>query len=386
MIETWQEAVARFPRRAGGAILWFALAVPGSLIRFLVTLPDRLILGSMELWADVITGTTWQGRLLGLLLLISLATLPGWAGRPMLSLMITTLWFAYVGQTWNILTGFTGLVSLGHSLFIGLGAYLGAGLLTSAGPSAWTAVGLGLGLGILAAAVTGAGIGLLSVQRGLSGVHFALLTLVCAELGRLAFRHVTGFGGDTGLVVAVPRTMVNPVVFYYLILVATLLMLVLSQRLRRSRFGHCCLAVREDAEAAEATGVDVGRTRLAAITLSAALAAPAGLFQAFTAGPLLPDQVFSLTRSLEILLGPMIGGLGTLFGPVFGALIVTPLAETLNGHGPAGLKPFCAGLALVLLVTFRPTGLWPWLARRLRLVPAVAPADASGQHPATSVP
>src|SRR5208283_1584067 len=121
-----------------------------------------------------------------------------------------------------------------------------------------------------------------------------------------------------------------PSMFYYVILVATALAFVFCDRLRHSRIGYFWLAIREDEEAARASGIDTFRCKMIAVMISAAMTSFAGVFYAFFYNNLFPEQVFNISRSIEMILGPIIGGVGTLFGPILGAFILTGLAETLN--------------------------------------------------------
>jgi branched-chain amino acid transport system permease protein len=352
-------------------------------VRLIETLPERLAQGSMEMLADVIAGTTWRGRLLGLAVLGGLATLPDWAGPRLMAVMIAALWLAYASQAWNIVSGFAGQLSLGHALFVGLGAYLGAGLCLHAGIGPW----LGLWLVIPAVALAGTAVGALALRTGWPDVSFALLTLAAAEACRLGADHLDRLGGAAGLVLpppvpgaSLPDLRDHPVLAYYLILALTLGALVLTRLLLRSGLGYRWLAARENPTAAAAAGVNLFRTRLSAMTVSAALTAPAGVFLAFTAGTLLPDQLFSATSSMAMVLGAVIGGLGTFIGPLLGALMLAPVNEALAwlghraGHPLPGLTAFCYGLLLVLMLLLRPGGLWPWLAHHGRLVPPALPA------------
>ena len=319
-------------------------------------------------------GLTGRGRAAGLGLGAVLLLAPAWANGYVLSVLTTALWFAYAGQAWNIMMGFAGQLSLGHALYVGLGAYVSAGLFVQAGIGPW----LGLWLAVLVAALAGAGIGALGFRFRVRGVYFALLTIAFAEFCRIGFDHFSALGGSAGLFLPVtPQAAANlfalrgpPALFYYVILALTLAALAISRLLLSSRLGYGWLAVRENPEAAEAAGINVFRAKLSAITISAALTAPAGVFQAFFYNNLFPEQVFSMQRSIEIVIGAIVGGVGTLFGPVLGAFVLTPAGELLNwaigrlGHDIPGLKSFCYGLVLVAIVLFLPDGIWPWLARR----------------------
>jgi branched-chain amino acid transport system permease protein len=159
--------------------------------------------------------------------------------------------------------------------------------------------------------------------------------------------------------------------FYYVILATTALVFVLCHFLVHSRIGYFWLAIREDEEAARAVGIDTFRYKMYAVMVSAAVTSFAGVFYAFFYNNLFPEQVFSISRSIEIILGPIIGGIGTLFGPILGAFVLTGLAEALNavmgifGFELPGAKQVFYGVCLLLVVVALPDGVWPPLARRL---------------------
>lgn len=300
------------------------------------------------------------------------------ADRYVLSVLTTVLWFAYVGQAWNVMMGFSGLLSLGHALYVGLGAYVSAALFVHFGIGPWA----GMWVAMLAATAVGCFIGFLGFRFGVRGVHFALLTIAFAEVARIGFDHLQWFGGSGGFFIPVAGDAGNdvlnlrgsPELFYYVILALVLAALALSRVLLHSRLGYQWLAVREEPEAAEAVGVDLFRARIAAVAVSSALTALGGVFQAFYFNNLFPEQVFSMGRSIEIILPAIVGGIGTLIGPILGAFILTPLGELLTflieatGFDLPGLKQLFYGVALVVIVVYRPDGVWPWLADRLGLV------------------
>ncbi len=322
-------------------------------------------------------GMTARGLLLLVLVGLLLVAAPLVADRYLVSVLTTVLWFAYVGQAWNVMMGFSGLLSLGHALYVGLGAYTGAALFVHFGIGPWA----GLLLAMLVAVAAGCFIGFLGFRFGVKGVHFALLTIAFAEVARVGFDHIQWLGGSGGFFLPVEAGVSDPLnlrgsptLFYYVILALVLGALLLSRLLLHSRLGYQWLAVREDPEAAEAVGVDLFRARMTAVAVSSALTALGGVFQAFYFNNLFPEQVFSMGRSIEIILPAIVGGIGTLIGPILGAFILTPLGEGLTfliaaaGFDLPGLKQLFYGVALVAIVVFRPDGVWPWLARRLRLV------------------
>jgi len=141
--------------------------------------------------------------------------------------------------------------------------------------------------------------------------------------------------------------------------------------LLRSRAGYYWQAIRENEEAARALGIDTFRWKMIAVVLSAAMTAVAGVFFAFYYNNLFPEQIFNIGRSIEIILGPVIGGIGTLFGPILGAAVLSLLADGMTelvaalGWEIPGIKQVCYGLVLLIVVMFVPNGIWPALARKL---------------------
>lgn len=370
---------------------WLRMLVTGSVrglsgvLWWLETLPERFAHGVMDLVTEVAATTTWRGRMVGLAMLVGLVTLPAWAEPRLVTVMIAALVLACASQAWNLVSGFAGLLSLGHALFVGLGAYLGAGLYLQHGIGPWPGLGLVMG----GVALVGTALGAVALRTGRPELTFAVLTLAGAEACRLGVRHLDNLGGTAGLVLPpVPSSALlpdlhnHPAAAYDLILFLTLATLVLIRALLRSGLGYRWRAVRENPAAAAAVGVNLFRTRLSAMAISAALTAPAGVFLAFFSGAVVADPLFSATRSMEIVLCAVAGGLGTVLGPVVGALALTPVDEGLAwltqrfNHPMPGLTPFCYGLLLVGMVLFRPAGLWPWLAQRFRLVPEARPVSA----------
>lgn len=307
----------------------------------------------------------------------ALVTLPAFAGSYLLSVATLILFFAYAGQAWNVMMGFAGQLSLGHSLYVGLGAYAAAGLYFHYGIGPWAGVWLALALCVAAGLV----IGFLAFRFGISGVYFALLTIAFAEFTRIGFDHIQWLGGPGGLFIKVeqrvawdlPNLRGTPAMFYYVILGLNAAALALCAWLLRSRAGYYWQAIREDEEAARALGIDTFRWKMLAIGVSSAMTALAGVFFAFYYNNLFPEQIFHISRSIEIILGPIIGGLGTLFGPILGAAVLTILADGITelmawlGIEVPGIKQVFYGLCLLVVVIFRPHGIWPAIARRLGL-------------------
>ncbi len=312
---------------------------------------------------------------LGLLIALLLA-LPLVASSYVISVMVLVLFAAYLGQAWNIMMGYVGLLSIGHALYVGLGAYTAAALFVHYGLPPW----IGMVAGMAVASLAGTVIGALSFRFGLTGVYFALLTIAFAEFTRILFDHFGWVGASSGLFLPVKNLaradLVDlrgpPAMFYYLMLALVAAALALSRALIRSRIGFYWQAIREDQDAAEALGIDAFRYKLAAVALSAAMTAIAGAIEAFYYNNLYPSSVFAIGNSVELMSAPIVGGLGTLCGPLIGALLLTVLGETMTtltaGLHIDGLKQWTYGAVLLAIVVLQPGGIWPWLAERLKLV------------------
>jgi branched-chain amino acid transport system permease protein len=327
--------------------------------------------------ARLLEGVPRRGLWLLVALLALLAVFPLFASGYLLAVGFLILYFAFVGQAWNVMMGFAGQLSLGHSLYVGLGAYAAASLYVHFGLSPW----VGLGASIALCALAGAVIGFLAFRFGVAGVYFAILTIAFAEFARIGFDHFPWVRGSSGLFLPVANYTENdlwnlrgsPRMFYYLMLGLTAGAFVLCHALLRSRMGYYWQAIRESPEAAEALGVNVFRYRMYAVVISAAMTSLAGVMFAFYYNNLFPEQIFHISRSIELILGPIIGGIGTLVGPIVGALLLTGLAEGLRelmlqlGIEVPGVKQVFYGLCLLLVVMFLPDGVWPPLARALGL-------------------
>ena len=306
-------------------------------------------------------------------LLAVLLIAPWLANDYLLTVLIVILYLSYTGQAWNIMMGFAGQLSLGNAIYAGLGAYVTAALFTRYGIAPW----LGLLVAIPVAAACGAVIGFLAFRFGVAGVYFAILTIAFAEFARIGFDHLAIVNASAGLFLPVAqythndlwRLRGNPTMFYYVMLAATALAFVLSRLLLRSRIGYFWLAIREDEQAARAAGIDTFRYKMYAVMISAAVTSFGGVFYAFFYNNLFPEQVFNISRSIEMILGPIIGGIGTLFGPILGAFVLTGLAESVTsalaafGVDLPGAKQVFYGICLLAVVVALPEGIWPWLAR-----------------------
>jgi branched-chain amino acid transport system permease protein len=331
---------------------------------------------------------TTRGKVLLAVFIVALLALPTVASSYVLSVAIICLYMAYLGQSWNLMLGYAGLLSLGHALFIGLAGYASGYLFAQHGVPPVIGVFVGVGIAI----AMGALIGYLGFRFAIGGVYFALLTIAFSEFIRIVFDHAKFLGGTEGLFLPVSQEsrrgvdLINlrgwPEMYYYVMLGLTLAAFALCRWLITGRIGYYWRAIRDNPDAAEALGVGVFRYRMVAVLISTGMAGVAGVFYAFYYNNMFPEQVFSIDRSIEITLAPIVGGVGTLFGPILGSFILTPLGEGLTAlvewlqsSGAIGkdvkvdgAKLLFWGFAVAAIVLWRPQGLWPSICKRLRLL------------------
>ena len=277
-----------------------------------------------------------------------------------LNFLVVTLLIALAGQGWNILGGYGGQYSFGHAAFFGTGAYVTAILQVRYGVNAWP----GFAAGIAAGALVGAVIGALTFRAGLRGSYFALVTLAFAEVLRIiaSVAPITGAGVGTLIKLDLHASAFqfeSRAVFYWVILALLAVSLVIARVIELTRFGAWLIAVRENEDAARALGVDAFKVKLGAMIISAAVTAAAGCFYAQYFLFIDSGIAYGTRMSIEALLTPIIGGAGTVFGPLVGALVVKALGEaatTIAGDAP-GLNLIVYGCVLVLVIAFAPRGL-----------------------------
>jgi branched-chain amino acid transport system permease protein len=272
-----------------------------------------------------------------------------------LNFLVFTLILAIAAQGWNLLGGYGGQYSFGHAAFFGMGAYVSAILQQRFGVNAYPAVAFG----IAAAALLGYAIGAMVFRAGLRGSYFALVTLAFAEVLRILANASEITGGAAGLLInlnlgAGNLQFANRSSFLILGAVLLALAMLITLALEKSRIGAQLVAVRENEAAAAALGVDILAVKLRAISLSAALTGAAGALYAQYFLYIDSNIAFGTWISVEALLAPIIGGAGTVFGPLIGALILQGLSEgtkMLIGRIP-GVDLIIFGVLLILVVRF----------------------------------
>ena len=299
-----------------------------------------------------------------------------------LNFTMAALFACLMAQSWNVLGGYGGQLSFGHALFFGTGAYVQAIAQLQYGINPWLALPVAMG----AAALSGLLVGALSFRYGLRGSYFALVTLAFAEVFRIVSLSVPFTGAGVGLMVPLRTGVANLQFadrrgFVWLALALVTLGLLATIWLRHSRFGAWLQAVRDNEDAARAIGVDPFRAKLGAIALSGALMGAAGAMYLQVYQYIDPTIAYGPHTSIEALVAAIVGGLGTLWGPVLGALVLHLLSEfTRNLFGALpGISLVIYGVVLIGIVMFAPRGILG-MGRSLRGLwsrPAAAPAPAT---------
>lgn len=311
---------------------------------------------------------TRRETITGLLLLIALAILPLVASNLVLNFVMTALIVALAAQGWNLLAGFGGQFSFGQAAFFGLGAYTDAVLQTRYGVNAW----LACAGAVIAAGAFGWGLGAVVFRAGLRGSYFALITLAIAELLRICANAAPVTGGAAGLLLRLDPQAANfqfasRAVFVWIALAAVAFVVAFTAWVMRGRFGAYLIAVRENEEAAQATGVDTLSIKCRAIALSGGITGVAGCLYAQYFLYIDAPIAFGPRMSIEALLAAIVGGVGTVLGPVVGALALHGLGEAtrlLAGERFVGLDLVLFGLILVGVIAFAPAGIVGGLRRR----------------------
>lgn len=296
-----------------------------------------------------------------------LLALPWLTDNPfLLHLAITVLMWTLLGLSWNLLGGYAGQVSFGHAAFFGVGAYTTMILYLKLGLAPWYGIALGGAL----AALFSLPIGYLCFR--LRGPYFALATLAVAEITRLvALNWETLTNGPVGLLIttlpevsflgrAIDWERKEP--FFYLIALLAVGGMLATHYLMRGRLGAYLVAIREDEDAAESVGIDTTRAKSVTLAASAFFTGLAGGFYGMYFRYVDPDAVFPIAVSIETVFIAVVGGLGTVVGPIVGAVFLTTVAETFRERFVVGHLIFY-GLFMMLVIRFMPEGIWGRIRR-----------------------
>jgi branched-chain amino acid transport system permease protein len=296
-----------------------------------------------------------------------------------LVMTLVPVW-AIFGLSWNLLSGYTGLISFGHAAFFGVGAYAVALGQIYFDLSPWVTIPIAAVLGGIAGLLIG------FPTFRLQGHYFALAMLAYP----LAILYVFEWLGLQEVTLPIKRD--NPIAymqfadhrFYTLVALAMMLATILLTRaIERSRFGMALLAIKQNEAAAEAAGINTLAWKLRAVTLSGAIAGAIGGFYAVVLLVVTPQSVFGMLVSAQALTVAMFGGVGTVWGPVIGSVILIPLAETLNAEAGSrfpGIQGVIYGLAIICVILLAPEGLF-WKVRDFLRKRSAAPAAATPTAP-----
>ena len=282
-----------------------------------------------------------------------------------LHILVLLFLYAYLTTSWNLVGGFAGVLPLGHSAFVGIGAYTSTVLSLQYGVSPW----IGMLVGGVLATIAGVLIGLPTFK--MRGAYFALATIAFGEGIRVMVENIDYLGplnlnGPRGLQIPPLNTGLANFMFadkepyYYIILIMLVGVLALTWFISRSKLGYYLNAGGEEPEAAMALGVNVARAKLIAMALSSFLTALAGTFYAQFSLFIHPKSVISLDLSFEIAFIALIGGRGSIAGPVLGALLLRPVSDFSRiyfGDVLPGLHLIIFGLILILVMIYQPRGL-----------------------------
>ncbi len=303
---------------------------------------------------------------------IVFVVLPLFVGNFQLNLLTSLLYWAYLGTAWNIMGGYSGQFSFGHAAYFGIGAYTSTVMYVDFGISPW----IGMVAGMVLAALFGATTGWLTFRFGVKGHFFALATFALAEMLRLIAQDLDFINASIGLTLPViggdswaqflfEETPLN----YYLVILAMLVIgTALSIWIYRNKLGYYLQAIREDEDAAAALGVNTLNYKIRAVAISAALTAAGGTFFAQRFTFIDPSIVFGVSISIDILLRPIFGGSGTIWGPLVGAVLLTPLEEITREfvrrppeflsfiEGRAGIDVMLFGVIIIIVVIYMPDG------------------------------
>ncbi len=252
-------------------------------------------------------------------------------------MMILIFISVIMGSSWNILGGFTGQYSVGHAAYFGVGAYTTMVLLQFRQVAPWIGIWAGAGAALVTALVIG------SICFRLRGPYFVLASIAVAEIFRVSalnLKNVTN-GAEGVLVTEIPPLMigetmvtdwVSKVPFYYTSLAFALLIILVTWLVRISKLGYLFLAIREDQDAAHSLGINLTAYKNTALSISAVFTSLAGSVYAVYVGFIDPSTVLALDLSVQIVMICIIGGIGTILGPVIGALVLVPLSEALRSN------------------------------------------------------
>jgi branched-chain amino acid transport system permease protein len=301
-----------------------------------------------------------------IILFVVLATFGVLLNSYLISLLTIVFLFAFIGQSWSLMLGLGGQLSIGHALFVGIGGYSVAVLYIKYGVSPW----VGLIVGAAIAGAIGGALAWLSFRFEVRGIYFGLLTIAAAEFTRVMFGVWDFVGGMQGMFFPAQTGDVSILMlrggarFLYLVaLSAVAIGVAVTALIRASFLGYVWRAMRDDEDASRALGVRTFRHKILVVAISGAWAAIGGGLLALVQGSVFPDSIMGMGISVDVLIGPIVGGLGTAFGPLLGAMVIIPLDHLMSSLsdtlGLPGFNNIAYGAVLIAVVWLLPDGVWP---------------------------
>ncbi|MET3289777.1 UNVERIFIED_CONTAM: branched-chain amino acid transport system permease protein [Brevibacillus sp. OAP136] len=288
---------------------------------------------------------------------VLLAFVPFFASGFVLSVGFSLFISIALAQSWNLIAGYTGLVSLGHAAFFGIGAYATGVLMTKLDMGFFLAFVLGAVISTLFAVIVA------SPMFRFRGFYFTIGTLVLAEALRVWMINWEFTGSAIGIMMPIENWF-SESSFYYLALILAVASVLILYIITKSRLGIGLRAIRDNEKSARNSGVNIFRTKLTAFSIASFIAGLAGGVQAEYMGTIEPYSIFSMGWTILVLNIVMIGGIGTIAGPIIGAVLVTILNLLLKGSGAWDM--IIMAIILVLVIRFMPTGIWGTIAGKFR--------------------
>ena len=295
-----------------------------------------------------------------ILILLFLLLLPLLISQYYLHVVILILMYAVLGSAWNWIGGFAGQMSLGNAVYFGLGAYATALTQVWWGWNPW----LGMLVGMVVAGIVALLIGLPCFR--LKGHYFAIATMAVGEIINIIFTNWQKAGGASGIYLDIKPSsfldfqFASKIPYYYVMLVLLILVTLLTIWLKNSRSGYYFRAIKENPDAAKALGINLVSRKLMALILSGAASSIAGFFWANYVLFIDPESVFLMMMSVQIALIVVMGGMGSVWGPMIGAAIIIPLSEGsrmfFGGMG-AGMNYLIYGLLIMIVAVYQPGGI-----------------------------
>ena len=304
---------------------------------------------------------------IGIAVIIALISLPFWGSRSMLGTIVEISLYLALAQLWNLMAGYSGLVSVGQQAYVGLGGYILFAMTTSAGFNPLVSL---LIAGLVAALVS---IPTAFLVFRLRGAYFAIGTWVVAEVFLLGFSQIDGLGGGSGksLPVSVVRSIADTIearemIIYFAAITVTLASILLVYLLLRSRHGLALTAIRDSEPASESLGVNIYRTKMWVYIVSAFGTGIVGAMIFLQKLRISPDAAFNLSDwTANVIFIVIIGGIGNIEGPIIGVLVFFLLREFLSDYGTWYM--IILGLVAVIMMLKAPQGVWGWAKERFGL-------------------